>query len=280
MEHYIKKEMLNYFENTLQCEEKSPATIEKYLHDLKSFFAWVGEDNQVTKEKVIQYKRELMENYMPSSVNSMLAALNCFFKKMNWYDCVVKTLKIQREAFRSANRELTRKEYYRLLRAAQKQGKERLSLVMQTICSTGIRVSELKFITVRSLEDGRATVSLKGKIRIILIPDKLCRILRKYTQKLGIKNGPVFITRNGNPLDRSNILHEMKSLCDESGISRSKIFPHNLRHLFAVTYYQIQKDLPHLADLLGHSNVDTTRVYTRVNGKEQAEQINRMGLVV
>lgn len=280
MGHYVNAEMLEAFERTLKYEEKSQATVDKYFRDLRAFFIWLGPEKQITKDRVIAYKVKLTETYAPASVNSMLAALNCFFKKMGWYDCVVKALKIQREAFRSSSREMTKEEYYRLLQAAKRRGKRRLSLVMQTICSTGIRVSELKFITVQSLSRGRTVVSLKGKTRTVLLPDKLRVMLRRYVKAQGITEGPVFVTRRGNPLDRSNILHAMKELCQEAGVSRNKVFPHNLRHLFAVTYYKIQKDLPHLADLLGHSNINTTRIYTLVNGEEQAKQISRMGLVV
>ena len=280
MVYYMKQEMIGQFEMTLLKDEKSPATIQKYLRDVRAFLADLNEEGVVTKEAVIAYKQKLQDRYAVSSVNSMLASLNCFFKVMGWYDCVVKALKIQREAFRSGNRELTKEEYYRLLDAAKRKGNGRLCLVMQTICSTGIRVSELRFITVEALSTRRAVVSLKGKTRAVLIPTELCRALRCYVKERGISGGSIFVTRSGRPLDRSNILHDMKALCSEANIDRQKVFPHNLRHLFAVTYYQIEKDLTHLADLLGHSSVNTTRIYTLSSGEEQARQIDLLGLVV
>lgn len=280
MEHYISAEMIGLFEQKLKNEEKSSATVDKYLRDLRAFLHFIQNKKQVTKEIVIAYKEKIMASYAVSSVNSMLAALNCFFKENDWYDCVVKTIKVQQEAFRPVERELKKQEYYSLLKAAEAKGNERLSLVMQTICATGIRVSELKFITVESLCCGRASVSLKGKTRIVLLPADLCRKLKKYVKEKKITHGSVFITRNGNPLDRSNILHDMKALCGAAGVDPRKVFPHNLRHLFAVTYYQVEKDLTRLADILGHSNVNTTRIYTMVNGEEQARKINLLGLVL
>lgn len=242
MAHYMKKEMIDWFEKNLIEEEKSPATIAKYCRDVRAFFCGLEEDGTVTKEIVIDYKQKLKENYTISSVNSMLAALNCFLKKMGWYDCVVKALKIQREAFRSGHRELTKEEYYRLLKAAKRAGNRRIELVMQTICATGMRVSELRFITVESLNTRRAVVSMKGKTRTILIPAELCRILKGYIKERKIERGSIFVTRSGRPLDRSNILHEMKKLCERANVERQKVFPHNLRHLFAITYYQVEKD--------------------------------------
>lgn len=273
-------EMIENFGKILKNDEKSKATIDKYLRDLRAFFMFLDDKKQVTKERVIAYKERIINVYAVSSVNSMLTAINCFFKENGWYDCVVKTIKVQKKTFRSSERELTKREYYRLLKAAQEKGNERLSLMMQTICATGIRVSELKFITVESLHCGRALVSLKGKTRTVLIPADLCRKLKRYVKVREIVRGSIFITRNGNPLDRSNILHDMKALCESAGVEPTKVFPHNLRHLFAVTYYQLEKDLSRLADILGHSNVNTTRIYTLVNGDEQARQINLLGLVL
>lgn len=280
MEHTMNWDMLEQFRSQLADEEKSDATIQKYIHEVRAFFEYVQDRSQIDKETVITYKKHLLEIYAVTSVNSILAALNRFFKFMNWYDCTVKALKVQKEAFRSREKELTKEEYYRLLQAAKSRGNRRLYLLMQTICSTGIRISELPFITVEAVSTGRARVSLKGKTRTVLLPSGLCRELKKYIRACGIQKGSVFITRNGRPMDRSNVLHEMKALCPYAKVDRRKVFPHNLRHLFACTYYQMKKDLPHLADLLGHSNINTTRIYTLVSGEEQIRQIEKLGLVV
>lgn len=279
MEKQITRTQIVQFRNKLIEDEKSNATIRKYLRDVERFFAFAGED-AVTKDTAIRYKQHLMEQYMPSSVNSMLAAINRFFKEMGWYDCMVKALKVQRQTFRSEERELTKEDYYRLLETAKTKNDIQLYLLMQTICSTGIRVSELQFITLEAVRAGRATVSLKGKTRIVLIPKGLCKELKTYAGCRGQKNGSIFVTKNGNPLDRSNILHKMKALCEESGVDRKKVFPHNFRHLFACLFYKAEKDLSRLADILGHSNVNTTRIYTCVSGEEQMQQIEQLGLVV
>lgn len=279
MEHQMTRAQILQFNKQLVEDEKSAATIRKYRRDIEAFFAFAGED-PITKDTAIRYKQHLTRNYKPSSVNSMLAALNRFFKEMGWYDCVVKALKVQRQAFRSKERELTKDEYFRLLKAAKQQNKTRLYLLMQTLCATGIRVSELQFITVRAVQTGRATVCLKGKTRTVLLPADLRRELTRYVRDQALEGGSIFISRNGRPLDRSNILHEMKDLCEAAGVERGKVFPHNLRHLFACLFYQAEKDLSRLADLLGHSNVNTTRIYTCVNGDEQLRQIERLGLVM
>lgn len=278
-EYRISDEMVEQYRKKLIEDEKSSATVEKYMFDICNFQKNVY-GQAVTKEKVISYKEKLIEQYAISSVNSILASLNGFFKYMEWYDCVVKSLKVQRDSFRSSEKDLSKEEYHRLLKAAENRGKRRLYLLMQTICATGIRVSELKFITVEALYTGRARVTLKGKTRTVLIPTMLCRELRKYVKEKNIMKGSVFTTRTGKPMDRSNICHEMKALCRDAEVRREKIFPHNLRHLFACTYFALEKDLPHLADLLGHSSINTTRIYTLVSGEEQARQIERLGLVV
>lgn len=281
MEHFINEDIIERFRQKLVEEEKCHATIKKYLHDIQTFLDTIGENAAVTKEQVILYKQKLAEGqYAVATINGVLASLNSFFKKMGWYDCVVKSLKMQRAAFRSRERELSREEYYRLLKAAKKQGNIRLYYLMQTICSTGIRVSELKFITVESVKSGRARVSLKGKNRTVLLPGALCVELKKYIKERGISSGSVFISKNGKPLDRSNIFKEMKSLCGNAGVDRSKVFPHNLRHLFACIYYKVEKDIAHLADILGHSSVETTRIYLRASCAEQERQMERLGLVV
>lgn len=280
MEHRLDWEMLEQFRRMLVDEERSEATIKKYTHDVKEFYEYTGQEGQVDKERVISYKKELLEKYAVTSVNSMIAALNRFFKFMEWYDCMIKACRVQQEAFRQKDRDLTKEDYYRLLETARKKGKSRLYLIMKTICSTGIRVGELRFITVQAVADGQATVSLKGKTRKVLIPTELRRELRKYLKKKGIREGSIFVSRNGNPLDRSNILHEMKALCEDAHLDQSKVFPHNLRHLFACTFYRMSKDIARLADLLGHSNINTTRIYTRAGREEQRRQIDRMGLAI
>lgn len=271
--------MISKFRDKLMMEERSEATVKKYIHDLEVFAGFVGRQ-PLSKERTILYKRSLMETYAPASVNSMLAAVNCFLKEIGRYDCTVKSLKIQRQAFRPKEKELTKAEYYRLLDTAKKRKNTRLYLLMQTICATGIRVSELRFITAEAVKSGKAVVSLKGKTRQVLIPAALCRELKKYALAAGIRSGSIFVTRNGKPLDRSNILHAMKQLCGEANVSTAKVFPHNLRHLFACLYYKASKDITRLADLLGHSSVDTTRIYTCVSGTEQQRQIEKLGLVI
>ena len=270
---------LEVFRSTLVEDEKSPATVAKYLRDVKEFLVY-AEGVEVTKETVIHYKQHLIEKYAPTSVNSMLAALNRFFKEIGRYDCVVKTLKIQRQAFRNKEQELTKVEYYRLLEAARKKNDTQLYMLMQTICATGIRVSELRFITVEALQQGRATVSLKGKMRQVLIPNALTGELKRYAEEQGIRTGSLFVTCRGKPLDRSNILHRMQDLSNLAGVGREKVYPHNLRHLFACSYYKVEKDLSRLAVLLGHSSLNTTRIYTSLSGDEQQRQIDCLGLVL
>ena len=277
MGHKMSRRQILQFRSSLIEDEKSRATIEKYLRDLEVFFRFVGEED-ITKGLAIHYKEYLVQKYAPSSVNSMLAAVNRFFKEMQWFECIVKPLKVQRQTFRDKERELSKDEYFRLLNAAKMRNDMRLYYLMQTICSTGIRVSELKFITVQAIQSGRALVSMKGKTRMVLIPSALCRVLKRYIKERGIQKGSIFITRSGSPMDRSNILHNMKALCEMAGVDRKKIFPHNLRHLFACLFYKAEKDLSRLADLLGHSNINTTRIYTSVSGQEQARQIEQLGL--
>ena len=279
MEHYLDNSLIELFNRRLIEDERSAATIEKYLRDLRVFQRFAGRE-VICKQLVIRYKQHLIENYAPASVNSMLAAVNRFFREMEWYGCIVKPLKIQRQNFRSEERELTKSEYLRLLHAAKGLKKQRLSLLMQTLCSTGIRISELRFITVEAANSGTATVSLKGKTRRVLIPKALRKALRQYAKAQGISSGSIFISSKGNPLDRSNILHEMKSLCAAAKVERSKVFPHNLRHLFACLYYKAEKDLSHLADILGHTSINTTRIYTCTSSDMQIRQIERLGLVI
>nr|WP_300766637.1 tyrosine-type recombinase/integrase [uncultured Acetatifactor sp.] len=279
MELTADKTIMERFESRLKEEEKSRATIEKYLRDAKAFAAFLG-DAPVTKDAVIRYKSHLSENYAVASANSMLAAVNSFLRFLECADCVVRTFKVQKAVFRSGELELSRNEYVRLVETAKRRGNRRLCLVMQTICATGIRISELPFVTVESLHTRRARVSLKGKTRTVILPMELCRELKRYVKSSGIQSGSVFVTRGGRPMDRSNILHAMKALCQEAGVAAGKVFPHNLRHLFAVTYYNVEKDICHLADLLGHSNVNTTRIYTLISCEMQEQRLDGLGLVL
>lgn len=275
---HISRELIRQYQIRLMEDEKSEATIRQYTNDIKKFAEFAG-DEQVKKEMVIRYKQYLVTKYAVTSVNTRLAAINGFFKFMEWCDCVVKSLKVQKDTFRSSHRDLSRKEYYCLLEAAKKQGNYRLYLLMQALCATGIRVSELRFLTVEAVQAGWAEVTLKGKTRVVLLPKPLCRILKSYIKEKHICSGSIFTTRSGRPMDRSNICHEMKALCETAGIERTKVFPHNLRHLFACTYYKVEKDLTRLADLLGHSSINTTRIYTLSSGEEQLRQIDMLGLV-
>ena len=272
--------MLERFGQELKEAEKSRATIDKYLRDAARFMGFVGEGKIVTKDIVIAYKEYLAENYAVTSANSMLAAVNSFLRVIRCEDCAVKFFKVQSTAFRAKERELTREEYIRLVEAAKKKGKKCLSLIMQTICATGIRISELRFITVEALHVRQATVSLKGKTRTVILPVELCIELKRYIREKKITSGSIFVTRTGKPIDRSNILHGMKALCEAAKVLKSKVSPHNLRHLFALTYYKVERDICHLADLLGHSNINTTRIYTMVSCEEQEQQIDCLGLFI
>lgn len=263
----------------LREQERSAATIQKYAHDLNALLAHLG-GGPLTKAALIDWKQQLTAVHAPATVNSMLAAANGFLRFMGWGELAVKPLKIQKSLFTDESKELTRAEYVRLVRAAERRENQRLSLVVQTICATGIRVSELKFITAEAVYSGRAEVNNKGKRRVVFLPEKLRRLLKKYLQKQKKTAGAVFTTRTGRPLDRSNIWRDMKALCESAGVAPSKVFPHNLRHLFARTYYAIEKDLSRLADILGHSNVSTTRIYTAESGAVHARQMERMGLII
>lgn len=263
----------------LQENEKSPATVLKYAHDLK-VAATYFDGKELTKSTLIEWKNTLIDKYSTATVNSILAALNGFLKYMGWADLTVKPLKIQQPLFRDENRELTCAEYKRLVHAAENAGNRRLSLVVQTICATGIRVSELQFITVEAVHTGRTEINNKGKRRTIFLPKKLRKTLSRYLKEINKSDGVVFTTRNGKPLDRSNIWRDMKALCESAGVEPDKVFPHNLRHLFAVTYYGIEKDISRLADILGHSSINTTRIYTMESGSVHARQIERLGLII
>ncbi len=275
----ITQKTIDDFKAYLYSEEKSVATIEKYVHDIRELKAWLG-NISLDKMQVLAYKARLIEFYAPASVNAALSSLNSFFAFMNWYDLKVKSIKIQKQIFAAADRELTKAEYERLLSAARNKKNQRLYLLMQTICSSGIRVSELKFITVEAIIRGVAKISCKGKCRQVFLPRQLCTTLKQYAKEQKIKSGAIFITKNGNPLDRSNIWSDMKKLCRAANVPENKVFPHNLRHLFARTYYNLQKDIVRLADILGHSSVNTTRIYTMESGEIHRKQIQRLGLVI
>ena len=274
----ITTEKIKLFNDYLINEEKAVATVTKYLHDVVEFQVWLGEQ-ELCKTAVLGYKSYLCEHYAPVSVNAALSSLNSFFNFWEWSDLKVKNLKIQKQVFASGDNELTKAEYDRLLRAAQSKKNERLYLLMQAICSTGIRVSETRYITVEAVNCGVANINCKGKRRQVFLPRQLCQMLKRYIKEQKIKSGAVFVTKTGNPLDRSNIWSDMKKLCKAANVSEKKVFPHNLRHLFARTYYSLQKDIVRLADILGHSSVNTTRIYTMENGEIHCRQIQKLGLL-
>ena len=263
----------------LKEQERSNATIQKYAHDLYSLLEFL-QDRILNKSILIDWKQELISKYAPASVNTKLAAVNGYLQFRGWHQLMLKPLKIQRSLFLEEEKELTREEYVRLVKAAQAKENERLALVIQTICVTGIRVSELKFITVEAVQSGRTEIANKRKRRVVFLPDQLRKVLKKYIRNQKKTVGAVFTTRTGKPLDRSNIWRDMKKLCESAGVSEKKVFPHNLRHLFARTFYSIEKDLSRLADILGHTNLSTTRIYTAESGAVHARQMERLGLIV
>ncbi len=272
------KAMVNAFASYLRSEEKSRATAEKYVRDVRAFLAYAA-GGEITRELAICWKEDLEEKgYAVRSINSMLAALNSFLSFTGREECRVKPIRIQREAYSREEKELTREEYFRLLKAAE--GQPQLKLVLETICGTGIRVSELKYITVEAVRCGHAEIRCKGKIRVIMVTGKLKKLLLAYARKNHIQTGPIFATRNGNPLNRSNIWAQMKKLCKAANVNPGKVFPHNLRKLFARTFYRISKDISKLADVLGHSNVNTTRIYIMTTGTEHMRQMEKMCLVI
>ena len=276
----LTREMIGAFQNYLYEQEKSKATIEKYIRDLNKFYRFLADEMSVTKEKMICFKKELVERYQISSVNSILAAVNHFLQYIGLSNCKVKQVKMQRQMFRGKEEELTKEEYQRLVKAARKTENDRICLLMQAICTTGIRVSEHKFITVEAVMEGFLKIYNKGKSRIVFLPKNLRKELSAYCRKKEIKSGPVFITRGGKPMNRSNIWSEMKALCMRAGVERNKVYPHNLRHLFAYTFYEIEKDLLRLADVLGHSNINTTRIYTVSDGMEHRRIMAKLELVL
>ena len=275
----ITNKTIILFKNYLFENEKSTATIDKYIRDIRKFTEYAL-DKPIEKSLVLEYKAYLEQIYAIRSANSMLAALNAFFRFLDWYDLCVKQFKIQMDAYCSEEKELTKAEYTALVRAAEQKKNERLSLVVQTICGTGIRVSELRSITVEAVRCGEAIVSCKGKTRKIFIVKALQKKLIRYANEQGITSGILFVTKSGKPLDRSNIWREMKTLCKQAGVSPQKVFPHNLRHLFARTFYGIEKDIAKLADILGHSNINTTRIYIITTGAEHQRRMENMRLII
>lgn len=279
-ERYIEQRDILRFSAHLCKSEYAPGSREKYLRDLEAFRSWLS-GGAVTRERVLAWKEALRaQGRTAETVNSKLAALNCFFSFRGWRELKLRYFRVQRRFFREAGRNLTREEYIRLMEAAERNGKTRLALLMETICATGIRVSEVKYITREAVAAGRAEIFLKGKVRTILLPGKLCRKLEKYAKKQKTVSGEIFLTRNGKGLSRRQIWAEMKALCRWAGVEESKVFPHNLRHLFARTFYRISRDVVKLADVLGHSSVETTRIYLVTTGVEHVRDLERLGLIL
>lgn len=274
----ITQEIIENFKTHLIGEEKAENTTQKYVRDVTAFAKWLGE-RELNKNTVLEYKTKLISRYTSAGVNSRLSSLNSFFAFCGLRDCKIKSVKIQKQIFAQTEKELTKAEYERLLRTAKRRKDRRLNYLMQTICSTGIRVSELKHITVEAVKRGQATINSKGKTRVVVLPKQLCKMLMGYVKEQKIESGAVFVTRTGRPLDRHAIWKAMKALCESAGVDRKKVFPHNLRHLFARTFYSLEKDIVRLADILGHSSVNTTRIYTMETCEVHRRQIQRLGLL-
>ena len=275
----LQETMIPPYETALREAEKSAATMEKYLHHVRQFVAHDA-GRRIDKALVLEYKTRLEKLYAPSSANAALAAVNGFLRFWGFESCCVKPFKVQKQVYCSEEKELTREEYVRLIKAAKEKSSERLALLLETICATGIRVSELPYITVEAVARGEAVVHCKGKTRTVFLPAALQKKLRRYMQSQKIQSGPVFITRTGKPMNRSNIWREMKALCERANVAPSKVFPHSLRHLFARTFYSIDHDVAKLADLLGHSNINTTRIYIITTGAEHRRKMETMRLVI
>ena len=274
----ITEETLAAFARQLGEEERSPATLEKYLREVRQFAAFLG-GREVTRELAAAWREELSARQSPATVNGKLTALDRLLAFLGWEDCRVKHLLVQRQLFRDAARELSREEYGRLVETARRLGRGRLSLLMETICATGIRVSEVRYITAEAVREGRTEIALKGKIRTILLPGKLCRKLEKYARQKKITSGELFLTRSGRPMSRKQIWAEMKGVCRAAGVAPSKVFPHNLRHLFARCFYRVSRDVAKLADVLGHSSIETTRIYLISTGAEHARTLDQLRLI-
>ena len=275
----ITSKTIAEFREHLILEERSMTTVEKYIRDVKAF-AKYAEGGIITKETVIAYKKHLQETYAVRSVNSILASINGLFAFLGWHNLRVKSLKLQQQVFCPEEKELTKAEYTRLCRAAERKHNERLNLILQTICGTGIRVSELQYITVEAVKQGEAVVNCKAKTRSVFIVKELKQKLLRYAAEQNIKNGMIFVTRTGKPISRTNIWREMKALCAEADVNPQKVFPHNLRHLFARVFYGIEKDIAKLADILGHSSINTTRIYIISTGTEHRQRMESMRLIL
>ena len=275
----ITAKMIAEFRKHLISEEKSAVTVEKYIRDVKAFSVY-AQNTAVTKETVIAYKKHLQGTYAVRSVNSMLASINSLFAFLGWHDLRVKSLKLQQQVFCPEEKELTKAEYTRLCRTAERKHNERLNLILQTICGTGIRVSELQYITVEAVKQGEAVVNCKAKTRSVFIVKELKQKLLRYAAEQNIKSGMIFVTRTGKPISRTNIWREMKALCEEANVNPQKVFPHNLRHLFARVFYGIEKDIAKLADILGHSSINTTRIYIISTGAEHRQRMENMRLII
>lgn len=278
-ERILTADIIENFRKNLELQEKSTSTIEKYIRDVKAFSVY-AENSAITKEKVIAYKKYLRNNYAVRSVNSMLASINSLFSFLGWHDLRVKSLKLQQQVFCPEEKELTKAEYARLCKTAERKHNERLNLILQTICGTGIRVSELQFITVEAVKNGEAIVNCKAKTRAVFIVKELKQKLLRYAAEQNIKSGMIFVTRTGKPISRTNIWREMKDLCEEANVNPKKVFPHNLRHLFARVFYGIEKDIAKLADILGHSSINTTRIYIISTGTEHRKRMENMRLIL
>lgn len=278
-EYLLSEERIRLYEKYLISEERSRGTVSKYMRDVKKFADWLN-GVRVTKERAIEWKKYLYENgYAPITINSMLASVNGLFQFAGWNECRIKFFKIQRKMFRDMNKDLKRQEYERLVASAKRKGKDQIALLMETICATGIRVSEVSYITVEAVYKGKAEIVLKGKIRVIMFPGKLRKKLSRFIRARKIKSGNIFLTGRGKPISRGQIWKEMKQLCPMANVEPSKVFPHNLRHLFAVTFYSICKDVVRLADVLGHSNIETTRIYLLTSGTDHVRQLEKLKLV-
>ena len=278
-ERILTADIIEDFRKNLELQEKSTSTIEKYIRDVKAFSVY-AENSAITKEKVIAYKKYLRNNYAVRSVNSMLASINSLFNSLEWHDLKVKSLKLQQQVFCSEDRELTKAEYARLCKTAKRKKNKRLKLSLQTICCTGIRVSELQYITVEAAKQGEAVVNCKAKTRSVFIVKELKQKLLRYAAEQNIKSGMIFVTRTGKLISRTNIWREMKALCVEANVNPEKVFPHNLRHLFARVFYGIEKDIAKLADILGHSSINTTRIYIISTGTEHRKRMENMHLII
>ena len=276
---FLTQEIISDFKEHLILEERGAATVEKYIRDVRRFALYLS-GAEITKESVIEYKKHLQESYAVRSVNSMLASINSLFAFLGWQELKVKSIKLQQQIYCPEEKELTRDEYTRLCRVAEKKHNERLNLILQTICATGIRVSELQYITVEAVKQGEATVSCKAKTRSVFIVKELQKKLLRYAAEQKITSGAIFITRSGKPMSRTNIWREMKSLCEEADVNPQKVFPHNLRHLFARVFYGIEKDIAKLADILGHSSINTTRIYIISTGTEHRRRMENMRLII